>query len=67
MTGIHPFNQILKFGNTVLANDLETLTAYKFKENSIVELAFKLNSNLIPSSICDKFYYKDVTLVNEQT
>ncbi len=67
LSKIHPSNQILKFGNTVLANDLETLATYGIQKDSIVELQFKATSNSVPSTPCDKFFYKDVKLINEQS
>ena len=65
-TNIHPLNQIIKFGNNPLVNDLETLKSYGIKEGSIMELNFKIISNILPSSFSDKFYYKDVQLINTQ-
>lgn len=35
--------------------------------NSILELTFKLTSNLVPCTFADKFYYKDIKHVREQT
>ena len=60
LTKIHPLNQILKFGTTILSNEHEILFTYGIKQDSIVELSFKNNSNIIPSSHCDKFFYRDV-------
>lgn len=60
LTKIHPFNQILKFGNTILSNEHETLLTYGIKQDSIIELSFKINSNILPSTHCDKFFYRDV-------
>lgn len=57
---IHPQNQIIKFANKPLINPVETLSSYGIKDNSIVELCFKLTSNLVPSTFADKFYYKDI-------
>lgn len=67
LTKIHPVNQIIKFGNTILSNDLETLSTYGIKKESIIELNLKNNSNIVPSTPCDKFYYKDVKLTNQQS
>ncbi len=66
-TGIHPANQIIKFGNNPLVNDLEPLKAFNLQEGSIVELSFKNMSNLVPATYSDRFYYKDVQHINTQT
>ena len=65
-TSIHPSNQTIKFANNPLLNDLETLKSYGLKEGSILELSFKIISNIVPSTFTDKFYYKDVQLINAQ-
>lgn len=36
LTKVHPVNQILKFGNNILSNDLETLATYGVKKDSII-------------------------------
>lgn len=36
------------------------------KAESILELSFKVMSNLVPSSYSDKFFYKDVELLHPQ-
>jgi hypothetical protein len=64
LSKVHPSNQILKFGNNILSNDLETLATYGIQKDSIIELQFKATSNFVPSTPCDKFFYKDVKLVN---
>ena len=65
-TGIHPSNQIIKFANNPLLNDAEKLVGFNIKEDSILELHFKIISNLIPATFADKFYYKDVELIHPQ-
>ena len=65
-TQIHPANQTVKFANNPLINDIETLRSYGLKDGSILELSFKVISNIVPSTYNDKFYYKDVQLINPQ-
>lgn len=60
MTQIHPQNQIIKFANKPLSNNVETLKSYGVAQDSILELTFKLSSNLVPCTFADKFYYKDI-------
>jgi hypothetical protein len=62
----HPLNQILKFGGKPLVNLSDPLRACGLAADSIVEVAFKLNGNLMPCTFADKFYYKDVKTVREQ-
>mgnify|MGYP001212114669 FL=1 len=59
-------NQILKFANNALVNDVETLQGYNLKAESILALEFKIISNLIPSTYADKFFYKDVQMIHQQ-
>ena len=59
-------NQIIKFANNALVNDLETLQAYNVKNDSILALDFKTISNIIPSTYSDKFFYRDVTMIHPQ-
>lgn len=63
----HPQNQILKFGGKILANLGDSLRSYGLAADSIVEVGFKLSSNLVPSTFADKFYYKDVKHSREQS
>lgn len=65
-TGIPPANQIIKFANNTLTNDSETLQGCNIKPDSILTLEFKVISNIIPSTYADKFFYKDVQLLNSQ-
>lgn len=67
ITQIHPQNQIIKFANKPLANNVETLKSYGINHSGILELAFKLNANLVPCTFADKFYYKDIKHTREQT
>ena len=67
ITRIHPKNQILKFANKPLINDVETLKSYNIQPDTILELSFKLNSNLVPCTYADKFYYKDIKHIREQS
>jgi hypothetical protein len=60
MTKIHPSNQIVKFAGKPLINLAESIKSYGISDKSIIELSFKLNSNLVPCTFADKFYYKDV-------
>jgi len=60
MTRIHPNNQIIKFANNPITNIHELLKSFAIKSQSILELTFKLNSNLVPCTYADKFYYKDI-------
>ena len=64
--GIHPSNQILKYGNNPLINDLESLKTYNLQAGSILEMNFKNMSNLVPATYSDKFYYKDVQHIHTQ-
>lgn len=64
--GIHPSNQILKYGNNPLINDLESLKAYGLQAGSIMELTFKNMANLLPATYSDKFYYKDIQHIHSQ-
>lgn len=59
-TKIHPSNQIIKFGNLPLTNNAEAINSFGITDKSILELSFKLNSNLVPCTFADKFYYKDI-------
>lgn len=63
----HPLNQILKFGGKPLMNFAEPLKACGLAADSIVEVAFKLGNNLVPCTFADKFYYKDIKHVREQS
>lgn len=63
----HPLNQILKFGGKPLVNFAEPLKACGIAADSIVEVAFKLGGNLVPCTFADKFYYKDIKHVREQS
>ena len=67
MTRIHPSNQIIKFAKKPLSNNVETLHSYAVQDNSILELTFKLGSNLVPCTFADKFYYKDIKHIREQS
>jgi Ubiquitin family len=66
-TKIHPANQIVKFAGTPLTNVAESISSFGIKDNSIIELAFRQNSNLVPCTFADKFYYKDVKHTREQS
>lgn len=67
ITKVVSANQIVKFAGKPLVNGLETLRASGLADKSILEFAFKLNSNLVPCTFADKFYYKDVKHTREQT
>jgi hypothetical protein len=67
LSRIHPNNQIIKFANKPLSNNVETLASYGLQAGSILELAFKLASNLVPCTFADKFYYKDIKHIREQS
>lgn len=56
----HPANQILKFGGKILANYGDSLKSFGIAQDSIIEVGFKLQGNLVPSTYADKFYYKDI-------
>lgn len=56
----HPANQILKFGGKTLANFGDSLKTIGIAKDSIIEVNFKLQGNLVPSTYADKFYYKDI-------
>lgn len=62
-----PQNQILKFGGKQLDNLTQSLKSYGIVADSIIEVAFKLTGNLVPCTFADKFYYKDVKHVREQS
>lgn len=66
-TRIHPNNQIIKFANKPLGNNVETLKSYGVVPNGILELSFKLSSNLVPCTFADKFYYKDIKHIRDQS
>ena len=67
ITRIHPNNQIIKFATKPLSNSVETLKSYNVENDSILELTFKLNSNLVPCTYADKFYYKDIKHIRQQS
>lgn len=56
----HPANQILKFGGKILINYTDSLKSFGIAQDSIIEVGFKLQGNLVPSTYADKFYYKDI-------
>ncbi len=66
-TKIHPKNQTLKYGEKVLSNDAEAITFYGIGKNSILALSFKQFSNTLPFSYKDKFFYKDIQHIHEQS
>jgi hypothetical protein len=63
----HPQNQILKFGGKQLDNLAQSLKSYGIVAGSIIEVTFKLTGNLFPCTFADKFYYKDVKHVRDQS
>jgi hypothetical protein len=63
----HPLNQILKFGGKPLVNFADSLRTSGLTADSIIEVTFKLNGNLVPCTFADKFYYKDIKHVKEQS
>ena len=67
LTRIHASNQIIKYANKPLSNNIETLKSYGVTADCILELNFKLNSNLFPCTFADKFYYKDIKHTRQQT
>jgi hypothetical protein len=64
---IHPENQLIRFGVKTLIEVTQPLHVYDIKENSMIELSFKVRHRICSLTFPDNFYSQQIDTVFPQT